>query len=358
MRHPRRLSSKAFVAAAVACVAFGVLSPPLASAAPVDVPLGACRLADAPTSLTIDDATLGPYEGGWYALVDMTGTPIDHTAFIGSGATTPVCVAPVVGGTIQAAQATWAFCTQPPTLAPGYDECPEAPMSSATPTFTADERALAEWIVADFVEAGVVTPIALQDTQDRVLCITADEDSAPVPDCPAFRALLETNVLPNLVDDTSRISVAASGIPGHFTVSPSLGSLELTASGDAGIGLCSGSEPGVLSDHTLTFTTPGATADVCTLGGAAPSTLRAASLFPRIRSGSYIAHPGTSFLSNPCAIFLTESAIGEVLSASATVPAPTTTTTTPTTPTTTPDASAGAAGNEPGSRPAALAFAG
>lgn len=55
----------------------------------------------------------------------MTGELINHEAQVGTEATTPVCVAPVVGGAIQADQATWAFCTQTQTLAPGYDKCPK-----------------------------------------------------------------------------------------------------------------------------------------------------------------------------------------------------------------------------------------
>lgn len=342
---------KAIAAAVVVLTAVGIAPVATPSASAAIVPVEGCSLEGLPLVIDVDDSTLDPFDGGWYALADAEGNAVNHTQPLGTAAVGPVCILPVVDGALDSSQATWAFCTQ---TASTHAACVEGALTDRTPALDADQIALASWIIADEVFSDFFTTESLMQTQEIVECITA---GAPVSipgfaDCDEIMEFLEFVALPNMVDDESTISVTASPTAGRFTVSSSMQILHLLASDETEFELCPGQSGAELMGDQLAVEQPGTAVEICTDGGPG-TTLVASSLFPLIEVGSFVGHDGST-VDQPCAIFLTESSVGDVLLAQATSPSAPAPTPTPTTTTTTPSRRGASAARTP----APLSFAG
>ena len=309
--------SKLIAGAVITLVAVGVVPATAPYAAAAIVPVQGCTFDGAPLVIDVEDTTLGPYEGGWYALFDATGTAIDHSEPLGTATASPVCVLPVVDGALDSSQATWAFCTQP---SPAFSNCVEDQLTEATAPFDADAAALAAWVIGSQVDAGDFSTAALEETQAFVQCITSDTP-LPIPDfgdCEDFQMLLEVLVLPNLVDGTTELSVAATSTPGQFTVTSTMQIVDVAAGGDAGVELCAGQGGAELMAGQLMVQEPGTPVQVCVVDGGPTPTLVASSLYPELELGSFVGFDGVSDTSQPCAVFLTETGVGDFLTAQAT----------------------------------------
>ncbi len=362
MRPTSKLAHRSIAAVSIGLVTLGVLPAAVPSASAAEIQVEGCELDGEPTEATVETDDLGPYDGGWYALVDMTGTPIDHSIPLGASATTPVCVLPVDGTTLDSSRATWAYCTQPETPAPGHSPCVEDAMLPGTSPFTADQNTLAAYIIAEQVASPWTTTENLQETQDMVLCITAGvEPDLPGPEtCEELVDLLSLAVLPNLVRDDSTLEVTATSTANRFSITSSLPNLGLRTNNGSSIALCPGQSgaavwpipafvvPGAASLDLV----PGTVVEVCTSGGdGSATTLSASSIMGRFEIGSFIGATGPAPTTQPCAIFLTDTAFGERLVASATSAVAPVTTTTPSSPT-------AATTTAPRAAPKSLVFAG
>ncbi len=349
MRTSSGLLHRLLAAVAITLVALGVLPGAVPSASAAEIQVEGCELDGEPTEATVETDDLGPYEGGWYALVDMTGTPIDHSSPLGGLSTTPVCVLPVADGTLDSSQATWAFCTQPEAPAPGHSPCVEDAMLPGTSPFTEEQNTLAAYIIAEQVASPFTTTEDLEETQDIVQCITAgvEPEILGLESCEEVIDLLTIAVIPNLVQDDSTLEVTASSTPNRFSVTSSLPNLVLRTNNGSDIALCPGQTgpeivefpPELEIEFAYLTAEPGTVVEVCTSGGdGGPTALGSSSMMPRLEIGSFIGAEGPSAAAEPCAIFLTDTTIGDYLVAAATstvAPTTTTTTTAPTSPTTT-----------------------
>jgi hypothetical protein len=142
----RRARHRLLAGAAVVVAGLGVTSVP-ATAAPVDVT--GCTVNGTAVTVTVDDETLGPYEGNWYALHTRLGEAIDHEADLGTlDVAGPICVAPVSGGAIDSSQTTWAWCIE-------FDDavCAEEPWTSRelADVLTPEQQALVTWRINEWM---------------------------------------------------------------------------------------------------------------------------------------------------------------------------------------------------------------
>lgn len=331
-----RVAVRTVVAAVlVGAAAIGPVGSGSVHAAPVDVE--GCVIDGSPVTVTVDDETLAPYEGGWYALHTAMGTVVDHEADVGTlNEVTPVCVAPVTGGEIDSSGAMWAWCLE------AFDHvCAEGPLEPQDegPVLTDDEAQLVAWLIDQLAASGESSTEALHRTQFRIWCVTdeyeyAGTDWSPATDCPSFRAWLEAEVLPLVptVSDTLAVTApgpgTSAGTPQVITVTTSLAAVELTLTGADSIEVCDPAT-GTLTGTRLWPAVPGEPVDLCVNRATPGDVTVSAQSGARLISEWVMGHTDED-----CQVFFTEVVETVRLDGAATATfaaVPTTTTTTTTT---------------------------
>lgn len=250
----------AVVVSIVGAVAAGVLlrgGP--AHAAVIDV--DGCVVDGNLVTVEVDDATLVPYEGKWYALHTASGDPVDHDQPQGTlNEVPPVCVAPVREGEIDSTRATWAWCLE------AFDAvCAEDPFGDRdfTSVLFEEQAQLVGWRIDQWAGSGDTSPAALWLTQYHIWCITDGYDYfgadwSPGVDCSSYRDWLDTEILPGVPTMSDHLSItwhgsgASTGTPEVVVVETTMAFVEVIVQGADSVEICDPASESTLVGTRLT----------------------------------------------------------------------------------------------------------